>query len=96
MEVTNGNIALQGHATTHATISDSKIIEQIKTAEFGTSSKGMPEYMDLNKPSHLEQPDWDNRTFKFGNIDLKSSNLTLFGRNSILESDIKTRALLQK
>lgn len=86
MEVTNGNIALQGHATTHATISDSKIIEQIKTAESGTSQK-MPDYMDLSKPSHLEQPDWDNRTFKLGGIDLKGANLTL-GRNASLDSNI--------
>ncbi|WP_231997554.1 S6 family peptidase [Helicobacter cinaedi] len=88
MEVTNGNIALQGHATTHATISDKDIRDKIASAEQGTSSKGMPNYMDLSKPSALNQPDWDNRTFKFGNgIDLKSSNLTL-GRNATLESDI--------
>ncbi|WP_444542561.1 S6 family peptidase [Helicobacter cinaedi] len=87
MEVTNGNIALQGHATTHATISDETIREQIKNAENGTQ-KPMPDYMDLSKPSTLNQPDWDNRTFKFGNgIDLKSSNLTL-GRNASLESNI--------
>ena len=83
----NANIALQGHATTHATISDKDIRDKIASAEQGTSSKGMPNYMDLSKPSTLNQPDWDNRTFKFGNIDLKSSNLTL-GRNSYLESDI--------
>ncbi len=88
MEVTNGNIALQGHATTHATISDSKIIEQIKTAESGTQ-KGMESYMDLSKPSTLNQPDWDNRSFKFGTdgITLTNSNLTL-GRNASLESNI--------
>lgn len=81
------NIALQGHATTHATISDSKIIGQIKDAESGTQ-KGMPNYMDLSKPSHLEQPDWDNRIFKFEQgIDLKGANLTL-GRNATLESNI--------
>lgn len=82
----NANIALQGHATTHATISDKDIRDKIASAEQGTSQK-MPDYMDLSKPSTLNQPDWDNRTFKFGNIDLKSSNLTL-GRNSYLESDI--------
>ena len=88
MEVTNGNIALQGHATTHATISDTSIIDKIKTAESGTSQK-MPDYMDLSKPSHLEQPDWDNRTFKFGTggITLTNSNLTL-GRNASLDSNI--------
>ena len=80
------NIALQGHATTHATISNEAIRNQVATAESGTQ-KGMPNYMDLSKPSHLEQPDWDNRTFKFGDIDLKSANLTL-GRNATLESNI--------
>lgn len=83
----NSNIALQGHATAHATISDKSIIDKIKTAESGTS-KGMPNYMDLSKPSHLEQPDWDDRIFKFAQgITLTNSALTL-GRNSYLESDI--------
>ena len=87
LKATNANIVLQGHPTTHATISDDKIREQITKAESGTSQK-MPDYMDLSKPSTLNQPDWDNRTFKFSNgIDLKSSNLTL-GRNATLESDI--------
>ena len=88
LSASNANIALQGHATTHATISDSKIIEQIKTAESGTQ-KGMESYMDLSKPSTLNQPDWDNRTFKFGTggITLTNSNLTL-GRNASLDSNI--------
>ena len=86
LKATNANIVLQGHPTTHATISEASIRDKIQSAENGTQ-KGMPNYMDLSKPSTLNQPDWDNRTFKFGNIDLKSSNLTL-GRNSYLESDI--------
>ena len=87
MEVTNGNIALQGHATTHATISSESIRNQITNAENGTI-KGMESYMDLSKPSTLNQPDWDNRSFKFGQgITLTNSALTL-GRNSYLESDI--------
>ena len=87
MEVKNGNIALQGHATTHATISDDKIRSQVANAENGTQ-KGMPSYMDLSKPSHLEQPDWDNRSFTLGSgINLANSNLTL-GRNAKLESNI--------
>lgn len=87
MTITNGNIALQGHATTHATISDDKIRSQVANAENGTQ-KGMPSYMDLSKPSHLEQPDWDNRSFTLGDgINLANSNLTL-GRNAKLESNI--------
>lgn len=80
------NIALQGHATTHATISNETIRNQVATAENGTQ-KGMPNYMDLSKPSTLTQPDWDNRSFKLGGIDLKGANLTL-GRNATLESNI--------
>ena len=81
------NIALQGHATAHATISDTSIIDKIKTAESGTSQK-MPDYMDLSKPSHLEQPDWDDRIFKIAQgITLTDSTLTL-GRNATLESNI--------
>lgn len=81
------NIALQGHATTHATISDETIREQIKNAENGTQ-KPMPNYMDLSKPSHLEQPDWDDRIFKIAQgITLTDSTLTL-GRNATLESNI--------
>lgn len=87
MNINNGNIALQGHATTHATISDDKIRNQVANAENGTQ-KGMLSYMDLSKPTHLEQPDWDNRSFTFGSgINLANSNLTL-GRNASLESSI--------
>lgn len=88
MEVSNGSIALQGHATAHATISDENLRQKIKTAESGTS-KAMPDYMDLSKPSTLQQPDWDNRSFKFGTdgIMLDNSHLTL-GRNATLESNI--------
>lgn len=83
----NANIALQGHATTHATISDKDIRDKIASAEQGTSQK-MPDYMDLSKPSTLKQPDWDNRTFKFGQgITLTNSALTL-GRNATLEANI--------
>ncbi|MGX3045035.1 S6 family peptidase [Helicobacter sp. T3_23-1056] len=87
LSVENANIALQGHATTHAIISDATIREQIKNAEAGTS-KAMPEYMDLSKPSTLNQPDWDDRIFKFTHgITLTNANLTL-GRNATLESHI--------
>lgn len=87
LSASSANIALQGHATTHATISDTSIIDKIKTAESGTSQK-MPDYMDLSKPSHLEQPDWDDRIFKIAQgITLTDSTLTL-GRNASLESNI--------
>lgn len=91
MEVKNGTVALQGHATTHAVVSDEKIQAQIKDAESKTQ-QGMPDYMDLSKPSTLNQPDWDNRSFTFGSggISLDSATLTL-GRNASLSSDIDAK-----
>mgnify|MGYP004453725909 CR=1 FL=1 len=87
LKATNGNIVLQGHPTTHATISDEKIREQIKNAESGTSA-AMPNYMDLSKPSNLKQPDWDSRNFTIGGgITLANSALTL-GCNATLEANI--------
>ena len=87
LEATNGNIVLQGHPTTHATISDDKIREQITKAESGTSQK-MPDYMDLSKPSTLNQPDWDSRNFTIGGgINLTNTTLTV-GKAAHLNANI--------
>lgn len=87
LEATNGNIVLQGHPTTHATISDEKIREQIKKAESGTSA-AMPDYMDLSKPSTLNQPDWDSRNFNIKQgITLTNATLTV-GKAANLTADI--------
>ncbi|BDB67264.1 hypothetical protein Hc94105_1481 [Helicobacter cinaedi] len=48
----------------------------------------MPKWMDLSRPSTLEQPDWDHRTFKIGTIDLQNSRLDV-GREATLEGKIK-------
>lgn len=83
----NSNIVLQGHPTAHATVSDSSIIDKIINAENGTQ-KAMPDYMDLTKPSSLNQPDWDRRDFIFEKgIDLKNSSLTV-GKAANLEANI--------
>ena len=87
LKAKDGNIVLQGHPTTHATISDEKIREQIKNAESGTSA-AMPNYMDLSKPSTLKQPDWDSRNFSIlGGIDLKNATLTV-GKAANLNANI--------
>lgn len=87
LKATNANIVLQGHPTTHATISDEKIREQIKNAESGTSQK-MPDYMDLSKPSTLNQPDWDSRNFTIGGgINLTNATLTV-GKAANLNANI--------
>lgn len=87
LKAENANIVLQGHPTTHATISDEKIREQIKKAESGTSA-AMPDYMDLSKPSNLQQPDWDSRNFTIGGgINLTNTTLTV-GKAANLKADI--------
>lgn len=87
LEAKDGNIVLQGHPTTHATISDGTIREQIKNAESGTSA-AMPNYMDLSKPSTLNQPDWDSRNFTIGGgINLTNTTLTV-GKAAHLTANI--------
>ena len=87
LEAKDGNIVLQGHPTTHATISDSSIRDKIQNAESGTSQK-MPDYMDLSKPSTLNQPDWDSRNFTIGSgISLKNATLTV-GKAANLNANI--------
>ncbi len=87
LKATNANVVLQGHPTTHATISDEKIREQIKNAESGTSA-AMPNYMDLSKPSTLNQPDWDSRNFNIEKgINLTNTTLTV-GKAANLKADI--------
>ena len=87
LKAKDGNIVLQGHPTTHATISDGTIREQITKAESGTSQK-MPDYMDLSKPSTLKQPDWDSRNFTIGGgINLTNTTLTV-GKAANLKANI--------
>lgn len=87
LSATNANITLQGHTTTHATISDANTRDKIISAESGTSS-AMPSTMDLSRPSTLQQSDWDTREFSIqGGIDLKNANLNI-GRNARVNSDI--------
>lgn len=96
LEVTDGKVVLQGHPTTHAYIREDimvslgsssvkhKLLDLVKNAEGSL----LPSWMDLSRPSHLEQPDWDHRTFKIGTIDLKESRLDV-GREATLEGKIK-------
>lgn len=87
LKAKDGNIVLQGHPTTHATISDKTIREQIQNAESGTSQK-MPDYMDLSKPSTLKQPDWDSRNFSIKQgITLTNATL-MVGKAANVTADI--------
>ncbi|SQB98884.1 anti-codon nuclease masking agent [Helicobacter fennelliae] len=87
LKAENANIVLQGHPTTHATISDTTIANKVQSAESGTSQK-MPDYMDLSKPSTLNQPDWDSRNFNIKQgISLTNATLTV-GKAANLNANI--------
>ncbi|MWV61562.1 hypothetical protein DCO58_08900 [Helicobacter saguini] len=87
LESNNANITLQGHATTHAIISNASdrnaVIQAHKNAGNPLDSS-----VDLSKPSTLGQSDYDTREFNFGSgITLKNSNLNI-GRNAVVNANI--------
>ena len=85
LNATNSSVVLQGHPTTHATISDESIRNQVQAAENGTSGAAT---LDLSRPSTLAQRDWDSRNFAFGGgINLTNANLSV-GKATILNADI--------
>ncbi|WP_185900155.1 S6 family peptidase [Campylobacter sp. MIT 99-7217] len=89
-ELNNANLTLQGHATTHATVNANEA-EAIKNAQ-ANAGNPLPNYVDLTKPSSLEQSDWDTREFKLGSgINLQSSSLNV-GRNAIVKTNINANA----
>lgn len=92
LEATNGKVVLQGHPTTHAYIRDQQITVGNRKENFlqlviKAEGSKLPDWMDLSRPSTLEQPDWDHRVFKIGKIDLQSSRLDI-GREATLQGDI--------
>lgn len=93
LEVDNGKVVLQGHPTTHAYIRNQDITTNLGVKNFlqlviKAEGGALPKWMDLSRPSTLEQPDWDHRVFKIGTIDLKESRLDV-GREATLEGKIK-------
>lgn len=93
LEVTQGKVVLQGHPTTHAYIRNQDITTNLGKKNFldlviKAEGTKLPDWMDLSRPSTLEQPDWDHRVFKIGKIDLQSSRLDV-GREATLEGNIK-------
>lgn len=92
LQVDSGKVVLQGHPTTHAYIRDQNITTNLGTQNFlklviKAEGSKLPDWMDLSRPSTLEQPDWDHRVFKIGTIDLQSSRLDI-GREATLQGDI--------
>ncbi|MDL0081879.1 hypothetical protein NYG90_04180 [Helicobacter sp. XJK30-2] len=92
LQVDSGKVVLQGHPTTHAYIRNQDIMTNLGKKNFldlviKAEGSKLPDWMDLSRPSTLEQPDWDHRVFKIGKIDLQSSRLDV-GREATLEGNI--------
>lgn len=92
LQVDSGKVVLQGHPTTHAYIRNQDITTNLGKRNFldlviKAEGSKLPDWMDLSRPSTLEQPDWDHRVFKIGTIDLKESRLDV-GREATLEGNI--------
>ena len=92
LQVDSGKVVLQGHPTTHAYIRNQDITTNLGKKNFlnlviKAEGSKLPDWMDLSRPSTLEQPDWDHRVFKIGKIDLKESRLDI-GREATLEGSI--------
>lgn len=92
LQVDSGKVVLQGHPTTHAYIRNQDITTNLGKRNFldlviKAEGSKLPDWMDLSRPSTLEQPDWDHRVFKIGTIDLQSSRLDI-GREATLEGNI--------
>lgn len=83
LDVVNSKVTIQGHPTTHAIKTSDTSTETIKQYD-----KNIPEYMDLERPSTLTQPDWDKVKFdaKQG-VNLQNSTLNI-GKESQFNSAI--------
>ncbi|ASM40082.1 hypothetical protein CSPB12327_04560 [Campylobacter sp. RM12327] len=83
LNVVNSKVTIHGHPTTHAIKTSDTSTETIKQYD-----KNIPEYMDIERPSTLTQPDWDKVKFdaKQG-VTLQNSTLNI-GKESEFNSAI--------
>ncbi|MBF0743493.1 autotransporter outer membrane beta-barrel domain-containing protein, partial [Shigella flexneri] len=98
--VRNSQLRLQGHATTHAifregprfcyvpgVLCDKDYVADFARLESEANKKNNSEYKTNNQVSSFDQPDWENRHFRFKTLNLDNAEFTT-ARNSIVEGDI--------
>ena len=94
--VSNASVTMQGHATDHAVFGKTvcpgwlpcmKAEDVIINAERPDADKYGKDYMINNQVSSFNQPDWDNRTFKFNTLKLENADLNV-GRNATVIGNI--------
>ena len=96
----NSQLRLQGHATTHAifregprfcyvpgVLCDKDYVADFARLESEANKKNNSEYKTNNQVSSFDQPDWENRHFRFKTLNLDNAEFTT-ARNSIVEGDI--------
>lgn len=100
INIKNSQLTMQGHATSHAVfreggvtcmlpgvICEKDYVSGIQQQENSANKNNNTDYKTNNQVSSFEQPDWENRLFKFKTLNLINSDF-IVGRNAIVVGDI--------
>lgn len=103
ISVKNSQLTFQGFATNHAVFRDGGFscsmpaamkwlcgkdyVADIQNLESSVNQKNNTNYKTNNQVASFDQPDWENRTFKFRTLNLDNATFSV-GRNAFVEGDI--------
>lgn len=100
INIKNSQLTMQGHATSHAVfreggvkcqipgvICENDYVSGIQQQENAANKNNNTDYKTNNQVSSFNQPDWENRLFKFKTLNLINSDF-IVGRNAIVVGDI--------
>lgn len=98
VNVKNSDLTMQGHLIAHAKFGSCNLISgfpdrncfypgMFENLEHAANDKNNSHYMSNNKISSFDQPDWDERYFKFNNLNLDNAVFTQ-GMASIIQGNI--------
>ncbi|EKN2362827.1 autotransporter outer membrane beta-barrel domain-containing protein, partial [Escherichia coli] len=102
IDVKNVPLVMQGHATTHAIFREGGIscripgiplfcdkdyVSELKNKESAVNSISATGYKTSNQVASFGQPDWENRYFRFGRLNLVNADFSV-GRNAYVEGEI--------
>ncbi|EHH6605704.1 autotransporter outer membrane beta-barrel domain-containing protein [Escherichia coli] len=98
INIKNAALVMQGHAISHARIQESKcmlpsflcpadLATQIQVLDKDAAVRNDAEYKINNQVSSFEQPDWENRHFRFRTLNLENAEFST-ARNAVVEGDI--------
>lgn len=102
ISIKNAPLVMQGHATDHAIFRTTKTnncpeflcgvdwVTRIKNAENSVNQKNKTTYKSNNQVSDLSQPDWETRKFRFDNLNIEDSSLSI-ARNADVEGNIQAK-----